>query len=100
MHLNWGDAGLKRFFRRAFCEMRTGGRFIVEIESLDAYRKLLRKKRMTVEMRDNYERMRLFPDDFYAFLLSDEIGFKHHETLDTPLARIFGLIFFKTSLLK
>lgn len=90
VHLNWGDIGLKRFFKRVFLEMKIGGRFIIEIEGLDAYRKLQRKKRMTSEMRDNFEKMCLFPDDFRAFLLSDEIGFKHHETLDTPLARIFG----------
>jgi len=39
IHLNWGDAGLKRFFRRAFQQLLPGGRLILEIQAYSTYAK-------------------------------------------------------------
>ena len=45
IHLNWGDDGIKRFFRKVYLHLRPGGRFIVEPQPLASYAK---KKKVTV----------------------------------------------------
>uniref|UniRef100_A0A914RD21 RNA methyltransferase n=1 Tax=Parascaris equorum TaxID=6256 RepID=A0A914RD21_PAREQ len=45
IHLNWGDAGLKRFFRRAFLQLHPGGLLILEPQAFRSYKK---RARMTV----------------------------------------------------
>ena len=45
VHLNWGDAGLKRLFQRVFHHLRPGGRFILEPQPFSSY---ARKKKLTV----------------------------------------------------
>ena len=39
VHLNWGDAGLRRFFRRIFLHLKPNGRFILEPQDFSTYRK-------------------------------------------------------------
>uniref|UniRef100_A0A1I8F2H2 RNA methyltransferase n=1 Tax=Macrostomum lignano TaxID=282301 RepID=A0A1I8F2H2_9PLAT len=41
IHLNWGDRGLKLFFKRAFRELRPDGKFIVEPQPYQTYRRHL-----------------------------------------------------------
>lgn len=45
LHLNWGDAGLKRAFRRMFADLRPGGKLVLEAQNWASYKK---KKRLTV----------------------------------------------------
>jgi len=45
IHLNWGDVGLKRFFRRIFRQLRPGGRLVLEPQAWPSYK---RKKNLTV----------------------------------------------------
>jgi 7SK snRNA methylphosphate capping enzyme len=45
IHLNWGDEGLKRAFRRIFCALKPGGIFILEPQEYKSY---LKKKKLTV----------------------------------------------------
>lgn len=45
VHLNWGDAGLCRMFRKMFCHLRPGGRLILEPQPFNSYS---RKKKLTV----------------------------------------------------
>ena len=47
VHLNWGDAGLKRFFRRIFLNLRPGGRLVLEPQPWSSYGK---KKKLTVNL--------------------------------------------------
>ena len=45
IHLNWGDEGIKRFFRKVYLHLRPGGKFIVEPQPFSSY---ARKKKVSV----------------------------------------------------
>lgn len=45
IHLNWGDAGLKRFFKRIFYNLRPGGRLVLEPQAWPSYNK---RRKLTV----------------------------------------------------
>lgn len=47
VHLNWGDEGLKRMFKRAYLQLRPGGRFVLEPQPWYSYGK---KKALTVSI--------------------------------------------------
>ncbi|XP_071445757.1 7SK snRNA methylphosphate capping enzyme-like [Hetaerina americana] len=80
VHLNWGDEGLKRAFRRMFLQLRPGGKLILEPQAWASYR---RKKNITETISNNYHRITLFPQKFTQYLLS-EVGFRKCEVLGMP----------------
>lgn len=45
VHLNWGDAGIKRLFQRVYRHLRPEGKFILEPQPFNSY---TRKKKLTV----------------------------------------------------
>lgn len=45
IHLNWGDDGIKRFFKKVYHHLRPGGKFILEPQPFKCYSK---KKKITV----------------------------------------------------
>lgn len=47
IQLNWGDAGLKRAFKRMFAQLRPGGVLILEAQSWQSYGG---KKKLTVSL--------------------------------------------------
>ncbi|XP_046389888.1 7SK snRNA methylphosphate capping enzyme bin3-like isoform X2 [Ischnura elegans] len=80
IHLNWGDDGLKRAFRRMFMQLRPGGKLILEPQAWASYKK---KKNITETVSQNYHRISLFPQKFTQYLLS-EVGFRKCEVLGMP----------------
>ncbi|XP_027488345.1 LOW QUALITY PROTEIN: 7SK snRNA methylphosphate capping enzyme [Corapipo altera] len=81
VQLNWGDEGLKRLFRRAFRHLRPGGLLVLEPQPWGSYRK---RKGLTETTFRNYQRIRLRPEQFPAYLTSPEVGFERCELLGTP----------------
>lgn len=79
IHLNYRDDGLKRFFRRMYKHLRpNGGLLILEAQPYDNYS---RRKKLSDRLRANYYDIKFKPDQFDAYLLSDEVGFR--EILDS-----------------
>ncbi|KAL2094930.1 hypothetical protein ACEWY4_009649 [Coilia grayii] len=75
VHLNWGDAGLKRLFHRAYRHLRPGGLFVLEPQPWSSYG---RRKRLADTIYKNYFNIRLKPDHFSSYLTS-EVGFSSYE---------------------
>ena len=80
-HLNWGDAGLKRAFRRMYAQLRPGGYLILEPQGWPSYN---RKKKLTETIWKNYNSIEFFPNQFKEYLLSPEVGFSLCRVLDVP----------------
>jgi len=78
VHLNWGDAGLMRLFRRVHAALRPGGRFLLEPQPWSSYRK---KASLTPAILGNYHAIQLRPTQFERCLL-DEVGFVNCTPLD------------------
>ncbi|KHJ90427.1 cysteine protease domain, YopT-type [Oesophagostomum dentatum] len=86
IHLNYGDDGLRRFFRRAYNQLLPGGRFIVEPQPFASYRK---RAKMTERLRTNYAAIEFKPEDFEMYLL-ETVGFESVEHLGAPCAKSKG----------
>lgn len=81
IHLNWGDAGLQRVFKRTYAQLRPGGRMIFEPQPWDSYSK---SKKINETLRKNYYSIKMKPESFCDYLLSKEVGFESCKVLDTP----------------
>jgi 7SK snRNA methylphosphate capping enzyme len=88
IHLNYGDDGLKRTFRRMYQQLRPGGQLVLEAEPWKSYRK---KKKLTERIFHNYQRIQFRPEDFREYLLSREVGFSSYSLLGVPSNRSKGL---------
>lgn len=80
IHLNWKDAGLKRFFHRIFAHLRPGGKLILEAQGWASYNK---RKKLTETIAQNYAAIQLYPERFPDYLLS-QVGFSTCEEIATP----------------
>ncbi|ELU07128.1 hypothetical protein CAPTEDRAFT_150016 [Capitella teleta] len=87
IHLNWGDAGLKRAFRRVFKQLRPGGHFILEPQSWTSYK---RRTKLNETIHENYKSIQFKPDQFTDYLLSPAVGFSQCRQLDVPPNRSKG----------
>ncbi|KAJ8366542.1 hypothetical protein AAFF_G00350670 [Aldrovandia affinis] len=80
VHLNWGDVGLQRLFRRVYRHLRPGGLFILEPQPWASYSK---RRKITDTICKNYHSIQLKPEQFCSYLIS-EVGFSSYELLGTP----------------
>ncbi|CAD6192269.1 unnamed protein product [Caenorhabditis auriculariae] len=86
IHLNWGDDGMRRFFKRAFKQLLPGGRLVIEPQPFDSYRK---RSKMTEKLKENYSKILFKPEDFEMYLI-EEIGFESVEHLGVTCAKSKG----------
>jgi len=82
VQLNFGDAGLKMMFQKIFKQLHPGGRFILEPQPFNSYK---RRKNLTAAIRRNYDAMELMPEQFPEYLLSSEVGFSTCEKIADDL---------------
>ncbi|XP_016987748.1 probable RNA methyltransferase CG1239 [Drosophila rhopaloa] len=81
IHLNFCDSGLKQAFRRMYLQLRPGGKLILEPQSFDGYK---RRKKLSEQIRENYNAIKFRPEQFTEYLLSSEVGFAKMEPMGTP----------------
>ncbi|KAM9111645.1 7SK snRNA methylphosphate capping enzyme [Pangshura tecta] len=81
VHLNWGDDGLKRLFKRIFRHLRPGGLLLLEPQPWSSYGK---RKNLTETIYRNYYRIQLKPEQFPSYLTSPEVGFSSCELVARP----------------
>lgn len=86
IHLNWGDAGLKRVFQRIFRNLHPGGCFIMEPQEIGSYKK---RRKLTPEIWANYQAMQFHPDAFSDYLIK-EVGFSSGEVVGKPYNKAKG----------
>ncbi|KAK6103487.1 Bicoid-interacting protein 3 (Bin3) family protein [Brugia pahangi] len=86
IHLNWGDAGIKRFFKRVYRHLRPGGLFILEPQSFETYKK---RSKLTKDISDMYKAIEFMPNAFQEYLIVD-IGFDICQHIDPPKAHTKG----------
>ncbi|KAJ7313278.1 hypothetical protein JRQ81_004563 [Phrynocephalus forsythii] len=81
VHLNWGDEGLKRLFKRIYRHLRPGGILVLEPQAWSSYKK---RKNLTETISRHYHRIKLKPDQFPSYLTSSEVGFASYELVAMP----------------
>ncbi|XP_014783515.1 7SK snRNA methylphosphate capping enzyme [Octopus bimaculoides] len=86
IHLNWGDAGLKRSFRRMYRQLKPGGKLILEPQAWGSYKK---RKWISENIRKNFQNIHLKPDNFAEYLI-EQIGFSRYEVIDVPFNQAKG----------
>ncbi|KAM3719474.1 putative RNA methyltransferase Y17G7B.18 [Dirofilaria immitis] len=86
IHLNWGDTGIKRFFKRVYRHLRPGGLFILEPQSFETYKK---RAKLTKDINEMYKTIEFMPDAFEEYLIVD-IGFDFCQRIDPPKAYTKG----------
>ncbi|TRY64317.1 hypothetical protein TCAL_04624 [Tigriopus californicus] len=80
MHLNFGDEGLKRAFKRIFAQLRPGGLFVLEAQGLPSYRL---KKKLTERIYENFQKIKLKPEQFSDYLIH-QVGFSSGHNIAVP----------------
>ena len=87
VHLNNGDEGLMRLFRRVHACLRPGGRFVLEPQPWTSYRK---RSTLTPTISHHFSTIRIRPNQFAAQLLSTDLtdvgGFRSVEEASVPYA--------------
>ncbi|KAK2467616.1 hypothetical protein APHAL10511_000471 [Amanita phalloides] len=76
VHLNKGDEGLERLFRRVYRVLRSGGTFVLEPQPWETYAKA---KRQQPRLRETGHVLQLHPDEFPELL--ESIGFEFSQDL-------------------
>lgn len=87
IHLNFGDAGLKRAFRRMFKQLKPKGCLVFEAQNWKSYK---RRKNLTPAINAHFKSIQLFPNMFDEYLLSAEVGFASCSEIALPEHPIKG----------
>jgi len=80
IHLNWGDEGLKRLFRKIYDLLSPGGHFILEPQPWKSYRK---KYNVTERTKKHFHEIKMRPSAFDTYLLKT-VGFRKVDFLGKP----------------
>lgn len=80
IHLNYGDDGLKRAFKRMYSQLKPEGILIIEPQPWSSYKK---KKFVNQTLMQNYKSITFRPSQFNDYLLS-EVGFSSFNLIDIP----------------
>ena len=81
MHLNFGDEGLKRAFKRMFAQLRPNGVLVLEPQGLPSYSK--KAKKINAVTKENFKNMKFFPAHFVEYLIN-QVGFTGGDVLAVP----------------
>jgi len=76
VHLNAGDAGVERLFKRVYSVLKAGGTFVLEPQPWETYAKARRQHNLLWQ---TVKPLQLRPEDFPGMLQS--IGFGHPQRL-------------------
>ncbi|KAF0311163.1 7SK snRNA methylphosphate capping enzyme [Amphibalanus amphitrite] len=79
IHLNFGDAGIRRFLRRVYLCLRPGGRLLLEPQPWSSY---LKYKKLTPKISETFGQLQLRPDQFPELL--QQLGFLPCQTVGRP----------------
>ncbi|KAI0311445.1 Bicoid-interacting protein 3-domain-containing protein [Amylostereum chailletii] len=79
IHLNGGDAGLRRFFRRVYETLTPGGTFVFEPQQWDSYTKA---RKLHPSLQEAARSLQIHTDDFESILT--DMGFKKPQRLGVP----------------
>eukprot|EP01107_Rhizomastix_libera_P016739 TRINITY_DN7156_c0_g1_i1.p2 TRINITY_DN7156_c0_g1~~TRINITY_DN7156_c0_g1_i1.p2 ORF type:complete len:461 (-),score=94.08 TRINITY_DN7156_c0_g1_i1:1124-2485(-) len=80
IHLNFGDEGIRRLFRKAYALLKTGGVFILEPQLWKGYKK---RSHISQTTKFNFKNAKLRPNEF-SDVLMNEIGFSAVDFLYIP----------------
>jgi 7SK snRNA methylphosphate capping enzyme len=72
IHLNHGDNGIEFLFKRIFKQLRSGGILVLEAQAYETYKK---RSKLSPQILENYRNIKLKPDKFESYLMSEKIGF-------------------------
>lgn len=102
IHLNFGDEGIKRVFKRIHAQLRPGkkgrtndtfiylflgGKFILEAQHFSTYKK---KKKLTETIFNHFKNIKLKPENFSDYLLHEVSGWKTRRQFIHIFIRISG----------
>lgn len=79
IHLNFGDDGLKRAFKRMFRQLKPGGTLILESQNWKGYK---RRKNLSPAINVIYKSIKFFPNQFNEFLLGEDVGFSSAKKIE------------------
>ena len=85
IHLNYGDEGVKKMFRKVKMCLKEGGRLYLEVQKFKAYNKKLKEFERFAEV---YPKIAFLPEHFEEYLVGS-LGFVREDVLNTKNVEAF-----------